>query len=47
MGKKYKIKYLGRGHTIDVVDARSKKAAIRSLFDESLFIAEEVKFDKK
>jgi hypothetical protein len=41
--KRYAIKYLGRGHTIDFVDARSKKDALRKVVVLDYFVAEEVK----
>ena len=41
--KKYKIKYLGQGHTVDIIDARSPKEAIMKAIKPEYFIAEEVK----
>jgi hypothetical protein len=43
MVKKYKIKYLGQGHTIDVIEARSPKEAIIKVIKPEYFVAEEVK----
>lgn len=42
MKKQYKIKYLGAGHTIDVVEARYPKEAVKILMNPKFFIAEEV-----
>lgn len=46
MKKQYKIKYLGRGRTIDIVEARYPKEAIQKIIKPIYFVAEEIKTAK-